>query len=163
MTVRKKTTTNKRTRAGKLHSNAKKTIYNGIEFDSQLEVLMYKLLKIAGIEFKYIGKDKEESYLVQEEFQYEGECIERAQKRSKQMADRRKVDKAVYTPDFVGENEEWFIEVKGRRLGDFGLRWRMFKKVMNQRNPVPTLFMPTKKDDCEQVIEILKQKGYGRN
>lgn len=141
--------------------NSTKHVHNGITFDSGQELLMYKLLKTAGIKFKYIGGDNAR-YTVQPEFTYTGGCYERAQKRSKELRDKTKVSKAGYTPDFSGEGDEWFIEVKGRKLGDFNLKWKMFKRALEDSGNPPILFMPVTNDDCKQVIEILKQEGYGR-
>jgi len=140
--------------------NSNKPTHNGITFDSDQELLMYKLLKTAGIGFKYIGKDKGK-YNLQETFTYSGQCYERLQKRSKELKNRQKVLGVNYTPDFVGDSERWFIEVKGRKLGDFSLRWKMFKQSLENKDFQPMLFMPVTKEDCKQVIEILKENGYG--
>lgn len=134
---------------------------DGIEFASKLESVMYKLLKQAGIKFTYEGK----SYQTFNPFKLESECYERATKRSKAMRDNRKVGKVSYTPDFIGENEEWFIEVKGRANESFSIRWKLFKKMLAEdphRKP-PIIFKPTNKQDCEQVIETLKSKGYAKS
>jgi len=141
--------------------NSNKPIHNGITFDSDQELFMYKLLKNANIGFKYIGKDKGQ-YNIQSSFMYGGECYERPQKRSKELKNRQNVLGVSYTPDFVGDSEEWFIEVKGRKLGDFPIRWKMFKQLLQEKDNQPVLFMPVTKDDCKQVIEILIQKGYGK-
>jgi hypothetical protein len=148
-------------RKGKKWTNAKKVIIDGITFDSTMEGEMYKLLKRAKVKFKYIGSERAK-YTVLEEDEYKGGCYERAQKRSKELKDTPKITKAGYTPDFCGENEEWFIEVKGRKLGDFNLKWKLFKKMLMKRKPQPILFMPVTKQDCENVITILKSKGYAR-
>ena len=78
------------------------------------------------------------------------------------MNDTPKISETGYTPDFVGHNEEWFIEVKGRKVGDFNLRWKLFKRFCNNRDPVPILFMPVTGVDMQQVINILKQKQHAR-
>lgn len=137
---------------------AKKTVYNGIEFQSMLECTMYKLLKEAGIECTYEGK----SYNTLDTYEYEGECYERVRKTSKEMVDRPKVIGVSYTPDFVGKNEEFFIEVKGRANESFPLRWKLFKSMLSAQGKNPILFKPMTTADCEQVVKILKEKGYGR-
>ena len=147
---------------GKKWVNSNKPKKDGIQFDSDRELDMYNLLKQANIKFTYIGKDNAK-YKVLEESEYQGECYERAQKRSKLMRDTSKISETGYTPDFVGENEDWFIEVKGRKLGDFNLRWKLFKHFLNNREPKPLIFMPVTTGDCEQVINILKSKGYGKS
>jgi uncharacterized protein YtpQ (UPF0354 family) len=137
---------------------SKKIEIDGIQFASGLEGTMYKLLKAAGMLFEYEGK----TYNIFEESKLETECWERATRRSKAMIDRRKVSKISYTPDFVGENEEWIIETKGRANESFPLRWKLFKRMVESWDKQPLIFKPTNKVDCEQVIKILKEKGYGK-
>lgn len=77
-----------------------------------------------------------------------------------------------YCPDFVGpdsENPEFVIEVKGFANESFPLRWKFFKMVELSKSlgpkstkKAPMLFKPSTIADCEQVIKILKEKGYGR-
>ncbi len=146
-----------RRRTGRKIVNAKKKVVDGIEFASTLESKMYVMLKEAGIEFEYEGK----SYQTFEPFELECECWERATKRSKAMSDRRKVSKISYTPDFIGKNERWFIEVKGRANESFPIRWKLFKMLVSRWNRPPLIFKPANEADCQQVIQILKEHGYG--
>lgn len=157
MTITKKKKKTKKARTGRQVVNSKKTKVDGIEFASILESTMYKLLKQAGIKNKYEG----ESFVTFEPFVLEEACFERATRRSKEMIDRRKVTKVSYTPDFIGENNEWFIEVKGRANESFSIRWKLFKNMIAQWKNPPLVFKPTNKKDCEQVIKILKEHGYG--
>lgn len=136
--------------------NSKKYTYDGIDFASGLELKMYQLLKQAGIKNQYEGK----TYQIFEPFELDIECYERATRRSKQMNSRPKVSQIRYTPDFIGENEEWIIECKGRANESFPIRWKLFKKMISTWEKPPIVFKPTNTQDCEQVIEILKQKGY---
>jgi len=154
----KKKTTRKR-RTGRQIVNSTKVKIDGIEFASKLESVMYTMLKKAGIDFEYEGK----SYVTFDPFELEQECWERATKRSKAMIDRRKVTKVSYTPDFVGADEKWFIETKGRANESFSIRWKLFKQRAVEMVPQPLIFKPTNKADCEQVIQILKEKGYATN
>lgn len=147
-----------RRRTGRKIVNAKKKVVDGIEFASTLESKMYVMLKEAGIEFEYEGK----SYQTFEPFELECECWERATKRSKAMSDRRKVSKVSYTPDFIGKNERWFIEVKGRANESFPIRWKLFKMLVSRWNRPPLIFKPANEVDCQQVIQILKEYGYGK-
>ena len=147
----------KKKAAGKQIVRSKKIIIDGIQFASTLEGRMYSLLKEAGIKFKYEGK----TYTVLTGFEYKSESYEKFQKRSLEMTNRPKVLKIDYTPDFIGENEEWIIEVKGRANESFPLRWKLFKQLMQQRDNPPILFKPSTVAECKQVIEILKDKRYG--
>ena len=79
------------------------------------------------------------------------------------MIDRRKVSKVSYTPDFIGENEKWFIEVKGRANESFSIRWKLFKKLVKSWGTNPLIFKPTNKADCIQTVEILVSKGFSQN
>lgn len=152
MAVRKK-----RVKRRQVVNSTKKT-YDGINFASLLEVRMYKLLKEAGIEFRYEGT----SYTTFKPFKLNTECYERARKKSKQMVNRPNVTKVSYTPDFIGKGDKWFIEVKGRANESFSIRWKLFKKLIAETNPTALIFKPMNQADCEQVIEILKKKGYGK-
>lgn len=144
---------------GRKKVNATKATIDGIEFASTIESKMYTLLKKAGIPHTYEGK----SYITLEEGTYPSECYERATKASKQMIDRRKISGVKYTPDFIGENEAWFIEVKGRANESFSIRWKLFKQMLLRQGKNPIIFKPMTIKDCEQVIEILKAKGYARS
>ena len=119
---------------------------------------MYSLLKQAKIKFTYEGT----SYETFEKLDYPAENWERVRKNSPQMVDKRTSQNITYTPDFIGENEEWFIEVKGRPNESFPIRWKLFKKKMSERENPPIIFKPTNKMDCIQVVEILKSKGYAK-
>ncbi len=144
----------------KKHTNAKKAKFDGIQFQSGLELVLYKMLKKNKINFAY----EEKSYVLIEPFTLDNSCYERAQKRSKEMKNKKgkTVQGAIYTPDFVCPEGDWIIEVKGRKLGSFSLRWKLFQSLIQSWDKKPMLFMPTKQSDCEQVIKILLQKGYGK-
>lgn len=161
--MRKKATTVKKVTKtlSKKWVNATKITIDGINFDSTRESDMYLLLKSSGLEFEYIGGERAKYPLI-DTFNYLGGCFERAQKRSTEMKDVTKVLGAGYTPDFRAKDESWFIEVKGRKLGDFNMRWKMFKKAMSHKEPMPMLFMPVTIEDCKQVIKILKEKQDGQ-
>lgn len=139
--------------------NSTKTKVDGVQFASILESRMYTMLKEAGIKTDYEGK----TYTVFSGFTYENECHEAYLKKNKFLVLRQNVSKIDYTPDFVGENEEFIIEVKGRANESFPLRWKLFKALMMKREFPPIIFKPSSIRECEQVIKILKEKGYGTN
>lgn len=151
------TTTKK---SGRRWVNSTKVSYDGINFDSTLELYMYKLLKEAGIPFSYVGRERGKYTLV-EGFEYAQCCYETKGKINKDLVDVDKVLSIGYTPDIMCPNETFFIEVKGRELESFTLRWKLFKKEMMKRDSPPLLFMPKNKKNCEQTILILKELGYG--
>lgn len=153
---RKRKTPIKRVRKGRKVVQSKKVVIDGIQFASGLEGTMYKLLKEAKVSFAYEPK----SYETFESFEYGASCWERSRKTSKSMTLKKAVRKVSYTPDFVCTDEDWFIETKGRANESFSIRWKLFKKVMNERDKPPVIFKPQNKQDCEQVIEELKKLGY---
>lgn len=141
-----------RTKGRKL-INAKKVSQNGVQFDSQLELYMYNRLKEEGIKFKY----NEIKYLLIPSFKYPRDIFEPKKVKEKDLVSKTTIRKMEYTPDFVGENESWIIETKGRANESFPLRWKMFKHKMLERECPPVLFLPRNRQECEQVITILKQ------
>ena len=147
----------KKKTAGRQIVNATKTKEDGIQFQSALESKMYLLLKGAGIRASY----EPISYTIFEGFTYPEECYERYLKKNKYMVNRPAVLKITYTPDFVHENEEFIIEVKGRPNESFPLRWKLFKALMFKKEKPPLIFKPSTVGECQQVVEILKSKGYG--
>jgi len=145
----------------KKQHNAKKHIYNGITFQSGLEVYMYKALKRAKIPFDYEGK----KYVIIKGFTYEGVSYERFLNGKGDFKDRgkKKFSNMVYTPDFTppeGEPLKWVIETKGRAMPDFSRTWKLFKKYLqvdSSNCELPTLFVPRKQEDCDEVIKLIKQ------
>ena len=139
--------------------NASKVVIDGIEFDSKIEGYMYRLLR----DNKIPHKVHEEFTILSDEGSYKGEVYVRPQRRSKELVstkNSKSIKRRAYTPDFVakGRVPNWVIEVKGRKLGDFSLRWSLFKRKI--KNSGTDLFMPVTKEDCNQVIEIIKSKYY---
>lgn len=149
MAIRKKTTRKK----GRKLINSVKSSHNGIEFDSKLELFMYKRLKEEGIDFTY----NEIKYLLIPSFKYPKDIFEPKKVKEKELVSKTTIRKMEYTPDFVGPNESWIIETKGRANESFPLRWKMFKHKMLERDEPPVLFLPRNQHECEQVITILKQ------
>ena len=130
---------------------AKKQIYDGIKFDSGLEVTMYKLLKKHGFKFEREGH----KFVVFPKMKLSNGCWERPQTRSKSMKDRRAVREITYTPDFVDIKGRWIIECKGRANEQFPIKWKLFKLHVSQMKKPPMIFKPTNEKDCQQVIEVL--------
>lgn len=151
--------TKKKTTKGRKIVQSKPTKFNETQFASELERDMYIELRRRGIKCAYEGK----TYVTLEEFHLEEDCFERSTRKSKQMINRTKVTQVTYTPDFVGENEEWIIECKGRANESFPLRWKLFKLMTSKWEKPPIIFKPMNKQDCVQVAEILKSRGYGKS
>ena len=135
---------------------AKKVTFDGIKFASGLEKYMYMVLKKAKIKAKYEGQ----TYTVQEGFMFNNESFERQSNGKGDLVNRgcKKILPIKYTPDFVSDS--FIIECKGRANESFPMRWKMFKKYVNDNLKHVTLYKPQNQKECDKVIElIIKNKN----
>ena len=134
---------------------SKKVIYDGITFASGLEKYMYQALKRAKIKVKYEG----ETYILMKGFDFECDSYERQSNGKGQFVNRgnKKIQPIKYTPDFIGNG--FIIETKGRANESFPIRWKLFKKFINDWQPCVTLYKPQNQKECDQVIELLTNKN----
>ena len=130
---------------------ANKVTFDGIKFASGLEKYMYVALKNAKIKSKYEG----ETYVLQEGFEFKNESYERQSNGKGKMVDRgqKKILNIKYTPDFVSDS--FIIECKGRANESFPLRWKMFKKYVNDNLKHVILYKPQNQKECDKVIELI--------
>jgi len=134
---------------------SKKVTFDGIKFASGLEKYMYVALKNAKIKSKYEG----ETYVLQESFEFKNESYERQSNGKGEMVNRgqKKILNIKYTPDFVSDS--FIIECKGRANESFPLRWKMFKKYVNDNLPHVTLYKPQNQKECDKVVELIINKN----
>ena len=132
---------------------AKKVTYDGIKFASGLERYMYQALKKAKIKAKYEGQ----TYIVQEGFVFKNKSYERQSNGKGDLVNRgcKKILPIKYTPDFVSDS--FIIECKGRANESFPMRWKMFKKYVNDNLKHVTLYKPQNQKECDKVIELIKE------
>ena len=130
---------------------AKKVSFDGIQFASGLEKYMYQALKKAKIKAEYEGK----TYVLQESFAFEVDSYERQANGKGDMINRgqKKIQSIKYTPDFVSDS--FIIECKGRANESFPLRWKMFKKYVNDNLKHVILYKPQNQKECDKVIELI--------
>ena len=133
---------------------AKKVVFDGIKFASGLEKYMYIALKKAKIKAKYEGQ----TYIVQEGFEFKNKSYERQSNGKGEMVNRgcKKILPIKYTPDFVSDS--FIIECKGRANESFPLRWKMFKKYVNDNLKCVTLYKPQNQKECDEVIKLILTK-----
>ena len=133
---------------------SKKVKFDGITFASGLERYMYQVLKKAKIKAKYEG----ETYTVQEGFMFNNESYERQSNGKGDLVNRgcKKILPIKYTPDFVSDS--FIIECKGRANESFPMRWKMFKKYVNDNLKHVTLYKPQNQKECDKVIELILTK-----
>tara|TARA_R110002020_G_scaffold202991_2_gene406296 strand:- start:1464 stop:1925 length:462 start_codon:yes stop_codon:yes gene_type:complete len=133
---------------------AKKVVYNGIQFASGLEKYMYIALRKHKIKAVYEG----ETYTLVDGFNFQSSCYERQANGKKDMINRgnKKILPIRYTPDFIGD--DFIIETKGRANESFPIRWKLFKKYVNENLTGITLYKPQNQKECDAVVELIKQK-----
>lgn len=144
-------------------TNASTTVHNGIKLRSGTEKIMYQLLEKEGIPFAY----EAQKFPIIEGFKYGGESFEKQLNGKGEFKDRGKktFKDSIYTPDFTNPtNEElkFVIEVKGRSMPDYPRTWRLFKKHLLLNHGEVILFVPRNRADCIEVVNILKERGYGQ-
>ena len=131
--------------------NAKKSVYNGKEFQSNLELHCYKELEKAKILVEY----EETTFTIFPAMVYPLACYERTQKKLYNKGS--KIRPITYTPDFVDPNGKFIIETKGYANESFPLRWKLFKKHLKDNNHHYVLFMPRNKKQVDEIVELIKQ------
>ena len=130
---------------------AKKVSFDGINFASGLEKYMYQALKKAKIKAKYEG----ETYVLQESFAFEVDSYERQANGKGDLVNRgqKKILNIKYTPDFISDS--FIIECKGRANESFPIRWKMFKKYVNDNLKHVILYKPQNQKECDKVIDLI--------
>jgi len=130
---------------------SKKVTFDGITFASGLERYMYQALKKAKIHSVYEGC----TFTLQESFMFDNESYERQSNGKGDMVNRgcKKILSIKYTPDFVSDS--FIIECKGRANESFPIRWKMFKKYVNNNMKHVTLYKPQNQKECDKVIELI--------
>ena len=146
----------KRRKKGPVRS--KKVTYDGITFASGLERYMYQALKKAKIQADYEGC----TFTLQEGFMFDIESYERQSNGKGDMVNRgcKKILPIKYTPDFVSSS--FIIECKGRANESFPIRWKMFKKYVNNKMKHVTLYKPQNQKECDEVIKLILTKNKNK-
>ena len=130
---------------------AKKVTFDGIKFASGLEKYMYQVLKSFKIHAIYEGA----TFVLQEDFIFDIDSYERQANGKGDMVNRgqKKIQNIKYTPDFVSSS--FIIECKGRANESFPIRWKMFKKYVNDNLKHVILYKPQNQKECDKVIELI--------
>ena len=130
---------------------AKKVTFDGIKFASGLEKYMYIALKKAKIYAEYEGM----TFVIQDSFNFNVNSYERQANGKGDMVNRgqKKIQSIKYTPDFISPS--FIIECKGRANESFPIRWKMFKKYVNDNLKYVTLYKPQNQKECDEVIKLI--------
>tara|TARA_R110002012_G_scaffold1455_11_gene6185 strand:+ start:819 stop:1265 length:447 start_codon:yes stop_codon:yes gene_type:complete len=131
--------------------NAKKSTYNGHNFQSNLELYCYKKLEELKIPVEY----EQTTFTIFEALVYPQACYEGTTKKLYNKGS--KIRPITYTPDFIDPKGKWIIETKGYANESFPLRWKLFKKHLKDSGHQYVLFMPRNKKQVDEVIELITQ------
>lgn len=149
MIYRKKNTnsTNKKVR------NATIMVVDGIIFKSKLEVYCYKKLLESELDFNY-EKDK---FILMDKFTFDNKSYEVTGKNKEFKEQSSSIRQLTYTPDFVNHKHKWIIECKGQKTDAFKLKWKLFKRYLNDNHLDFTLYMPRNQKQIDLVVDLIKQ------
>ena len=141
---------------GPVRSN--KVTCDGITFASGLEKHMHIALKKAKIPAVYEGH----TYEIFPAYEFESSAYERCANGKGDYKDRghKKILNISYTPDFMGRG--FIIECKGRPNESFPLRWKMFKKYVQEHLPNVTLYKPQNQKECEETARLISKNNATR-
>lgn len=136
-----------------VRSKKKKPEYNGITFDSNLEVVMYKLLESSDISFEYTPK----SFTLIEGFLFDNDSYERRMNGKDEFKNRghSKVRPMTYKPDFIVGDEDFIVEVKGWANETFPIRWKLFKEKLFKEKSKSVLMKPQTQKECQECLNII--------
>ena len=135
--------------------NATVSKHKGKTFRSKLELYCYKALTKAKINFEY----EQPKFTIQESFTHKGDCWEvNKRKKPYTLVNKIKVRAMTYTPDFSNMKDGWLIECKGHANDAFPLRWKLFKKHLQDTGQRLDLYMPTNQKQIDHVIELLLKR-----
>ena len=140
--------------------NAKKVEYDGIMFDSALEVFTYKQLKLLEIDFQYEGITYEliPSLVFQRML---GLWPNKSGIDKKTLRLRNKTQRKTYKPDFTFQWKNYFIviEAKGQENDDYQSKKKLFLKLIEDGG-VSDLFVyflePHNQAHVKECIEFIK-------
>jgi len=148
--MKKKVATNQESLiSNKKIKNATKMELDGKKFRSKLEAFTYSLLK----DYKIDNRYEEVTYTLMPSYRYIGYEYPLKKKTDKGEAIRS----ITYTPDFV-ISDNIIIECKGFSDQKFPLKWKMFKKQLQDKYGENTyLFLIKNQKQAIESVEIIKK------
>ena len=146
----------RRKKKGPVRSN--KVTFDGITFASGLEKYMHIALKKAKIQAVYEGH----TYEIFPSYSFDVSAYERCANGKAEYKDRghKKILNISNTPDFMRQG--FIIECKGRANESFHLRWKMFKKYVQEHLPNVTLYKPQNQKECDETVRLITANSVKR-
>jgi hypothetical protein len=114
----------------------KKQYKYGIKFDSKLELFFYELLKKEKLGFEF-----QVPYTLIPSFKYNKSSI--------------RAMNLIVDFDFTKHGKNVIVDTKGYQRADNKLKWKWFKYIMKDRQPL--IFLPKSQKECLELVKILKK------
>ena len=132
---------------------------DGIEFKSKLELYTYNKLK----QNKLGGEYEKHRFDLLEKFEFKNSSVEKHRKKGEYIYGKisNKIRGITYTPDFVNIKDRWIIECKGYANEQFPLRWKLFKKMINENGLDFDLYLPTNQTQVEETMKLININKHG--
>lgn len=135
--------------------NATPTSFDGIDFKSKLEVMIYRTLKEQGFYPVYEGA----RYTIIEGYKPLVPFYTRDRKTRLLKLDSKKVMDSTYTPDFTFEHNGYtvIVEAKGIVQDAYVIKRKLFRKYLEANVPKSVYFEVYTKRQLLQAIDIINQ------
>lgn len=139
--------------------NATPMTYDGIEFKSRLETVVYKTFKDAGFNIQY----EPVKYVLWKGFKpaipfYNRKKATKHSNVTGLKLDNKKLMDITYTPDFQFKHNGYLIviEAKGLETDSFMIKKKLFRHYLEQNVPNCIYFEVYSKVHVQQAVEIIK-------
>lgn len=134
--------------------NATQNIYDGIQFKSRLETIIYKTLKEKGFNPKY----EPCKFIIWEGYKPKVPFFDKNSKTGLLKNNNKKIIDITYTPDFCFDYNDLFIiiEAKGLENDVFPLKKKLFRKYLESWDKPVVYFELYSKKQLLQAIDIIK-------
>lgn len=141
--------------------NASPLEYDGIQFKSKLEKMIYQTLKENSLPVEY----EPHKFIIWEGFRPSVPFYDKDKKTRLLKLENKKIIDITYTPDFVFNYNGYLIvlEAKGLENDRFYLKKKMFRKWLEINQPKSIYFEIYTKRQLLQAINIIKQLNPQNN
>ena len=129
--------------------------FNGIDFKSQLEVIIYKTLLQEGFKVEYENM----KFVIWEGFRPTIPFYDMDKKTRLLKSNMSKLIDITYTPDFtfIYKKHLIIIEAKGYENDTFPIKKKMFRKIIESYNMPIIYFQIYTKKQLMQAIDVIKK------
>lgn len=141
--------------------NASPLEYDGIQFKSKLEKMIYQTLKEQGFPVEY----EPQKFIIWEGFRPTIPFYDKDKKTRMLKLENKKVIDITYCPDFTFNYNGNLVVIEGKGMENdrFPMKKKMFRKWLEENNPKSIYFEIYTKKQLMQAINIIKQLKQENN